>query len=103
MTVWGWLFVLALVGGWIVAIRWLKRRTKLHLEEADQPTRRKFERSLSQVAGISSLVVGGIFVLAMLVSWSRVPEGNEPFAVGFVVFGLILILNGAYKLYRSRR
>jgi hypothetical protein len=103
MTGWEWVFVLTVVIGWIIVYRWLKRRTKLQLDEADQLTRRKFERSHSQIAAITSLGVGAMFVIAMLVSWPKVPAGNEPFVMGFVGFGFALILYGAYKLYRSRR
>ena len=102
MTVLEWLFVLAIVSGWIAIYLWLKHRTKIQLEEADKQTRRRFEKRKTQVAGITSSIAGAMFIIAMLVSWRSAPVGNEPFVMGFVGFGLALLLYGAYKFYESR-
>ncbi len=102
MTGWEWLFLLVVVSGVTLAYLWLRRRTRQQLTEGDQESRRKLGRSHLRIAGITSSIAGTVFIVAMLVIWPAVPAGNEPFVLGFVGFGLALVLYGVYKLYRSR-
>jgi uncharacterized membrane protein len=97
MTGWQWLFVAAVVTGWTVLYIWLKRRTK------GSANRQTLETSRARSSAITSLVLGGAFVVAMLLTWRSIPSGNEVFALGFIAFGLAGILHGAFKLYRLRR
>lgn len=72
MTGLNWLFVLAIVGGSTILLVWLKRRTGQTVARLDEPSQREFEVRSTRLSAIGSLVMGGAFVTAMLVSWPRV-------------------------------
>ena len=102
MTLWSWLFVLVAISGWIVGGIWFQRWAKLHIAEADENTRREFKRLRARLTGITSLIAGGIFVVAMAITWPSVPAGNEPFVAAFLLFGFAFLLYGSYRLLRTR-
>lgn len=102
MTLWSWLFVLVAIGGWIVGGIWFQRWAKLHIAEADENTRREFKRRRARLTGITSLIAGGMFVVAMAITWPSVPAGNEPFVAAFLLFGAAFLVYGSYRLLRSR-
>ena len=102
MTAWGWLLVLAFVGGVTVLLIWLKRQTKTALDKSDQQTQRAFERRRKGFSGISALLIGAAWIAVMLINWRRVPVENQPFAIAFIVSGFAAMLYGTYKLYGAR-
>ena len=103
MTLWSWLFVLVVVSTWIIGGIWFQRWAKLHIAEADEKTRLEFKRRRARLTGITSLIAGGMFVVAMAITWPTVPIGNEPFVAGFLLFGFAYLLYGSYRLLRSRK
>jgi uncharacterized membrane protein len=102
MTLGSWLFVLVVVSGWIIGGIWFQRWAKLHIAESDEKTRREFKRRRARLTGITSLIAGGMFVVAMAITWPTVPAGNEPFVAAFLLFGFAFLLYGSYRLLRLR-
>ena len=74
MTLWSWLFVLVVVSGWIIGGIWFQRWAKLHIANGDEKTRREFKRRRARLTGITSLIAGGMFVVAMAITWPTIPR-----------------------------